>query len=101
MSEHRGSGPGSPLSRRDGHCVARLASPSVNADQIVFGVLRIISALSLSLFLAIHKVFLRKSAIVRTQIVSGFALADFIIVYRRGGAFPSRQCNVQIGRTVR
>ena len=58
-------------------------SPQVNADEIVIGILRTISALISSLFLAIHKVFLQKSAIIRTQILSQSALADFIIVYSR------------------
>ncbi|MGM9587380.1 MAG: hypothetical protein ACI3VA_07845 [Candidatus Limivicinus sp.] len=35
----------------------------------------------MALFLAIHKVFLQKSAIIRTQIFSRSALADLIIVY--------------------
>ncbi|MBR0200296.1 MAG: hypothetical protein IJQ42_09050, partial [Oscillospiraceae bacterium] len=47
------------------------------------GASRTICALISSLFLAIHKVFLRKSAFIRTQILSGFALADLIIVYLR------------------
>ena len=34
------------------------------------------SALTLSLFLAIHKVFLQKTAFIRTQIFSGFALTE-------------------------
>ena len=38
--------------------------PQVNADQIICGASRIICALISSLFLAIHKVFLRKSAII-------------------------------------
>jgi len=38
-------------------------------------------ALTSSLFLEIHKVCLRKSAIVRTQILSQFILDDLIIVY--------------------
>ncbi len=59
-------------------------SPQVNADQIVCGASRKICALISSLFLAIHKVFLRKSTIIRTHIFSGFALADLIIVYSRG-----------------
>ena len=54
----------------------------VNADQIAYGASRTICALISSLFLEIHKVFLRKSAIIRTQILSGFALADLIIVYQ-------------------
>ena len=58
-----------------------LPPPLVNADQIACGASRTICALISSLFLAIHKVFLRKSAFIRTQILSGFALAVFIIVY--------------------
>jgi len=54
----------------------------VNADQIVIGILRIISALISSVFLAIHKVFLRKTAFIRTQILSQSALADLISVYQ-------------------
>ena len=46
-------------------------------------------ALTSSLFLEIHKVFLRKSAIVRTQFFSGFALAELcgvaFTVQRQGG----------------
>ena len=60
------------------------ASPLVNADQIAFGIFRKNCALILSLFLAIHKVFLRKSAFIRTQFFSKSALADLIIVYSRG-----------------
>ena len=48
----------------------------VSADQFVFGILRIIRALILSLFLEIHQVFLRKSAFIRTQILSQSALAE-------------------------
>lgn len=51
-----------------------------NAEQIGGGALRIICALILSLFLAMHKVWRQKSAFVRTQILSQFALADLIIV---------------------
>ena len=43
--------------------------------------MRTICALISSLFLAIHKVFLRKNAFIRTQILSQSALADLIIVY--------------------
>ena len=46
--------------------------------------MRIISALISSLFLVIHKVFLQKSAIIRTQILSQSTLADLIIVYSTG-----------------
>ena len=68
-----------------GFPLRREASPLVNADQIVIGILRIISALISSLFLAIHKVFLRKTAFIRTQILSQSALADLISVYLRAG----------------
>ena len=44
--------------------------------------LAMVFALISSLFLAIHKVFLQKSALIRTQIFSRSALADLIIVYR-------------------
>ena len=43
--------------------------------QSAFGIFRKICALISSLFLAIHKVFTRKSAIIRTQIFSESALA--------------------------
>ena len=62
-------------------CKTILAPPLVNADQIVCGIFRKICALISSLFLEIHKVFLRKSAIIKTQIFSESALADLIIVY--------------------
>ena len=57
----------------------------VNADQIAFGIFRKNCALILSLFLAIHKVFLRKSAFIRlyAQFFTKSALADLIIVYQR------------------
>ena len=57
------------------------ANTLVNDDQFAFGIFRKICALILSLFLAIHKVFLRKSAFIRTQIFSQSALAELIIVY--------------------
>ena len=46
-----------------------IATIQVNADQIAFGILRIICALILSLLLEIHTVFLQKSAFIRTQIL--------------------------------
>ncbi len=47
-----------------------------NTAQFAFGIFWKICALISSLFLAIHKVFLRKSAIIRTQIFSESALAE-------------------------
>jgi hypothetical protein len=47
-----------------------------NTAQSVFGIFRKNRALISSLFLAIHKVCLRKSVIIRTQFFSGFALAE-------------------------
>ena len=49
---------------------------SGNTAQSAFGAAWKIRALILSLFLAIHKVFLQKTAFIRTQIFSGFALAE-------------------------
>ena len=49
---------------------------SGNTAQSAFGASWKIRALILSLFLAIHKVFLQKTAFIRTQIFSGFALAE-------------------------
>ena len=56
-------------------------STQVNAEQIACGDSRKICALISSLFLAIHKVFLQKSAFIRTKIFSRFTLAGLIIVY--------------------
>jgi len=47
-----------------------------NTAQSAFGASWKICALISSLFLEIHKVFLQKSAFTRTQIFSGFALAE-------------------------
>ncbi|MBQ6903044.1 MAG: hypothetical protein IJQ26_00855, partial [Lachnospiraceae bacterium] len=44
--------------------------------QYAFGASWKIRALIMSLFLEIHKVFLQKNAFIRTQIFSGFALAE-------------------------
>ena len=49
---------------------------SGNTAQSAFGASWKTPALILSLFLAIHKVFLQKTAFIRTQIFSGFALAE-------------------------
>jgi len=46
-----------------------------NTAQYVCGIFRIICALISSLFLEVFNVHLQKSAIIRTQIVSGSALA--------------------------
>ena len=46
-----------------------------NTAQSAFGIFRKIRALILSLFLAIHKVFLRKTTFIRTWIFSESALA--------------------------
>jgi hypothetical protein len=51
-----------------------------NTAQFAFGIFRKNHALISSVFLAIHKVFLRKTAIIRTQILSQSALVDFIII---------------------
>ena len=56
-----------------------------NTAQSSFGASRKNCALTSSLFLEIHKVFLRKTAIVRTQFFSGFALAELC-----GVAFTDR-----------
>ena len=47
-----------------------------NTAQSAIGASWKIRALILSLFLEIHKVFLQKNAFIRTQIFSGFALAE-------------------------
>ena len=47
-----------------------------NTAQSAFGISWKISALISSLFLEVHKVHLRKSAFIRTQIFSGSALAE-------------------------
>jgi len=47
-----------------------------NTAQSAIGASWKICALILSLFLEIHKVFLRKTAFIRTQIFSGFALVE-------------------------
>ena len=59
-----------------------------NADPIAFGIFRTIRAPASSLFLAIHKVFLRKSAIAGTRILSKSALADRIVVCLKRGFSP-------------
>ena len=56
-------------------------STQVNAEQIAYSDSRKICVLISSLFLAIHKVFLQKSAFIRTKIFSRFTLAGLIIVY--------------------
>ena len=62
----------------------RLMKLMVNADSIACGIFRQICALISLLFLEIHhKVFLRKSTIIRTQIFPESALADRTIVYLR------------------
>ena len=54
----------------------RFPVPLGNTAQFAIGASWKICALISSLFLAIHKVLLRKSAIIRTQIFSGFTLAE-------------------------
>jgi len=50
----------------------------------VFGIFRVFSAISLQIFLEIHKVFLRKICFDLTENLSKSALADPIIVYMYG-----------------
>ena len=68
-----------------------------NADPIAFGIFRTIRAPASSLFLAIHKVFLRKSAIAGTQILSKSALADRIVVCLKGVFSHDKKAGVGTG----
>ena len=70
-----------------------------NADPIAFGIFRIIRALASSLFLAIHKVFLRKSAIAKTRILSKSALADRIVVCLKRGFHHDAKAGTDLGST--
>lgn len=70
-----------------------------NADPIAFGIFRTIRAPASSLFLAIHKVFLRKSAIAGTRILSESALADRIIVCLKGVFSHDKKAGVGTGRS--
>ncbi|MBR6711284.1 MAG: hypothetical protein IKI81_07110, partial [Selenomonadaceae bacterium] len=58
-----------------------------NTAQYACGIFRKICALISSLFLEVHKVHLQKSAIIRTQIFSGSALATLcgIALVMNGG----------------
>ena len=70
-----------------------------NADPIAFGIFRTIRAPASSLFLAIHKVFLRKSAIAETRILSESALADRIVVCLKGVFFHDKKTGFGTGRS--
>ena len=70
-----------------------------NADPIAFGIFRTIRAPASSLFLAIHKVFLRKSAIAETRILSESALADRIVVCLKGVFSHDKETGVGAGRS--
>jgi hypothetical protein len=70
-----------------------------NADPIAFGIFRTIRAPASSLFLAIHKVFLRKSAIAGTRILSKSALADRIVVCLKGVFSHDKKAGIGIGRS--
>ena len=63
---------------RKTHCVFLSIFVWVSMDPHGIGALRILSALTSPLFLEVHKVHLRKSVIVKTQILSQFALAAWI-----------------------
>ena len=65
-----------------------MAKYKANADPFAFGIFRTIRAPASPLFLAIHKVFLRKSAIAGTRILSESALADRIVVCLKRGFSP-------------
>ena len=75
-----------------------MAKYEANADPIAFGIFRIIRALASSLFLAIHKVFLRKSAIAGTRILSESALADRIVVCLKGVFSHDKKAGTGNGR---
>ena len=68
-----------------------------NADPIAFGIFRTIRAPASSLFLAIHKVFLRKSAIAGTRILSKSALADRIVVCLKGVFSHDKKAGIGAG----
>ena len=70
-----------------------------NADPIAFGIFRTIHAPASSLFLAIHKVFLRKSAIAGTRILSKSALADRIVVCLKGVFSHDKKAGIGTGRS--
>ena len=70
-----------------------------NADPIAFGIFRTIRAPASSLFLAIHKVFLRKSAIAETRIFSESALADRIVVCLKRGFHHDKKIGIGTGRS--
>ena len=70
-----------------------------NADPIAFGIFRTIRAPASSLFLAIHKVFLRKSAIAGTRILSESALADRIVVCLKGVFSHDKKASTGTGRS--
>ena len=70
-----------------------------NADPIAFGIFRTIRAPASSRFLAIHKVFLRKSAIAGTRILSESALADRIVVCLKGVFFHDKKTGFGTGRS--
>ena len=70
-----------------------------NADPIAFGIFRTIRAPASSLFLAIHKVFLRKSAIAGTRILSKSALADRIVVCLKGVFSHDKKASTGTGRS--
>lgn len=70
-----------------------------NADPIAFGIFRTIRAPASSLFLAIHKVFLRKSAIAGTRILSKSALADRIVVCLKGVFSHDKKASLGAGRS--
>jgi hypothetical protein len=53
----------------------------VNDALLTFGILRTICALASPLFIEIHKVFLLKSVIARTQILSQAALGEQAIAH--------------------
>ncbi len=69
-----------------------------NADPIAFGIFRTIRAPASSLFLAIHKVFLQKSAIAGTRILSESALADRIVVCLKGAFSHDKKASTGAGR---
>jgi len=69
-----------------------LFSFSAGTTPFAFGASRKISALILSVFLAIHKVCLRKTAFIRTKIFSGFALAKLCVT---GWVLFSHSCIIQ------
>ena len=70
-----------------------------NADPIAFGIFRTIRAPASSLFLAIHQVFLRKSAFAGTRIFSKSALADRIVVCLKGVFSHDKKAGVGAGRS--